>query len=508
MIVKEIEFTKDKLLAGINKIEQAVGSTMGPMGRTVLIESENHTRGVTVTKDGVTVAKSLVVDDPVENLAITLVKEASEKTAISAGDGTTTSVILTHAIIDGMISRGELTTGANIRRITNMFDGVVAALEDMAVPVNEQDLFKVATISANGDESIGKIVADAYASVGKDGIVTVENSNSSRTYCEVVNGMRITRGWSSKYMVTDAKKQEIVLENPYILMTDQEIPNITSIEHILAACIAQNRAILIIGEVSEAAMNALNLNKMKGVIKVGVVLPPQFGWKRQEMLQDIAIATGGKHFSDATGDNLSLVTMQDLGTCQKAIISKDSTVLLLEDGQAPSEHIQQIREIVTNSEEEAAFKAERIANLSGGIAVIYVGGQSDIEQKEKKDRVDDAVCATQAAIQEGILPGGGYALLAAVKDNPFLSDMVKDACSAPFFKILENAGYEHEDIVEIRDNFLQTGLGFNPVDESYGDIVGMGIIDPLKVTKNALKNAVSVATTIMSTECIIFNVRA
>jgi chaperonin GroEL len=391
-----------------------------------------------------------------------------------------------------------------------MFEGVVDALEQMATPVTEEDLFKVATISANGDEAIGKIVADAYASVGKDGIVTVENSNSSKTYCEVVKGMRITRGWSSKYMITDVKKQEVVLENPYILMTDQEIANITSIEHILAACIAQNRSILIIGEVSEAAMNALNLNKMKGVIKVGVILPPQFGWKRQEMLQDIAIATGGRYFSDETGDNLSLIGMHDLGTCQKAIISKDSTVLLMgEDNvSASSSHIAEINEMVTNNEEEEKFKAERIANLAGGIAVIYVGAQSDIEQKEKRDRVDDAVCATKAAIEEGILPGGGYALLAATKDNPFLSDLVVSACSAPFYRILYNAGYESLEIEEIQEKFLSTGVGFNPVTEEYGDVVGMGIIDPLKVTKNALKNAVSVAMTIMSTDCIVYNMRA
>ena len=508
MIVKEIEFNKDKLLKGIAKIEEAVGSTMGPMGRTVLIESENHTRGLTVTKDGVTVAKSIVVEDPVENLAITLVKEASEKTASVAGDGTTSSVVLTHAIIDQIIGQGYPTDGASLRELNKSFETIIRDLEDMAVPVSDQNLLQVATISANGDESIGKIVSDAYASVGRDGSVTVENSNGSDTYCQTVNGMRFARGFSSKYMVNDQKKQEIVLENPYILMSDSEIPSVSSIEHILATCIAQKRAILIIGEVSEACMNALNLNVLKGVIKCGVVLPPQFGWKRQEMMADIAAATSGRYFSDDMGDNLALMTIDDLGTCAKAIVSKDSTVLILDDNGASLERLAQVREMETSNKEEADFKAERIANLSGGVAVIYVGAQSDIEQKEKRDRVDDAVCATQAAIHEGILPGGGYALLSVVSNHPFIHDVAAQACQMPFRRILMNAGYEDEEIDDIWDNFLKTGEGFDPVTEKYGKMQELGIIDPLKVTKNALKNAVSVATTIMSTDCIIYNIRA
>jgi len=511
MIVKEIEFNQDRLMSGVRKIAKAVKSTLGPMGQTVLIESENHTRGIVVTKDGVTVAKSIVLDDPIENLAVTMMKEASEKTATSAGDGTSTSIVLAEAIIDAYTAEGIENDPSVLREIAVVSKEIIKDLSDMAVPVTNDSLLDVATISANNDKEIGEIVADAYIKVGKDGAVTVENSSTSMTYSEVVNGMRIKRGYSSKYMVTDEKRQEAVLENPYILISDQEIASLQSIEHILAEVHRQNRSILIISEMGENALNSLNLNKMKGVLKVAVILPPQFGYKKQELMSDLAIATGGKYITDDTGDDFSLMTINDLGQANKVVVGKDASVVILKDSASAKARIEEIKGMTTD---DLAFKEERIANLAGGVAVIYVGASSDIEQKEKKDRVDDAVCATKAALEEGILPGGGYALLSIVekmwaKDKHSVARKIMAAAIvAPFYLILENAGINVDSADIIREQFIQNGLGYNVKTAAVGDLKEMGVIDPSKVTKNALENAVSVSTTILGTNCIIYNMRA
>jgi chaperonin GroEL len=511
MIVKEIEFNQDRLMSGVRKIAKAVKSTLGPMGQTVLIESENHTRGIVVTKDGVTVAKSIVLDDPIENLAVTMMKEASEKTANSSGDGTSTALVLAEAIIDAYTAEGIEKDPSVLRDIVAVSKEIIKDLSDMAVPVTNDSLLDVATISANNDKEIGEIVADAYIKVGKDGAVTVENSSTSMTYSEVVNGMRIKRGYSSKYMVTDEKRQEAVLENPYILISDQEISSLQSIEHILAEVHRQNRSILIISEMGENALNSLNLNKMKGVLKVAVILPPQFGYKKQDLMSDLAIATGGKYITDDTGDDFSLMTINDLGQANKVVVGKDASVVILKDSASAKARIEEIKGMTTD---DVAFREERIANLAGGVAVIYVGASSDIEQKEKKDRVDDAVCATKAALEEGILPGGGYALLSIVekmwsKDKHSVARKIMAAAIvAPFYIILENAGINPDSADIIRENFMQTNLGYNVKTAAVGDLKEMGVIDPSKVTKNALENAVSVSTTILGTNCTIYNMRA
>jgi chaperonin GroEL len=511
MIVKEIEFNQDRLMSGVRKIAKAVKSTLGPMGQTVLIESENHTRGIVVTKDGVTVAKSIILDDPIENLAVTMMKEASEKTANSSGDGTSTAIVLSEAIIDAYMAEGLDSDPSVLREISVISKEIINDLIDMSVPVTNESLLDVATISANNDKEIGEIVADAYIKVGKDGAVTVENSSTSITYSEVVNGMRIKRGYSSKYMVTDEKRQEAVLDNPYILISDQEISSLQSIEHILAEVHKQNRSILIISEMGENALNSLNLNKMKGVLKVAVILPPQFGYKKQDLMSDLAIATGGKYISDDTGDDFSLMTINELGQASKVVVGKDSSVVILKDSASAKSRIDEIKGMTTD---DTSFKEERIANLAGGVAVIYVGASSDIEQKEKKDRVDDAVCATKAALEEGILPGGGYALLSIVekmwdKDNKSIArKIMASAIVAPFYQILENAGINDDNANVIRENFAQNNLGYNVKTGATGDLKGMGVIDPLKVTKSALENAVSVSTTILGTNCIIYNMRA
>ena len=506
MIVKDIAFDQEKLFVGLIKLTEAVGSTMGPMGKTVLMESENHVGGVTVTKDGVTVARGINLEDPVENLAVTLMKQAADRTAVSAGDGTTTSIVLTHSIIDTFIALGLDSTAINLRKVRESLDFVLEKLKEMAIPVTDETLLDVATISANGDQVIGALVHDIYSKVGADGVVTVENSNTSKTYSELSSGMRISRGWQSPYYVTDHKKREAVLENPYVLVTDREIPSLQSLEHVLGPIIREGKSILIIGEMNMQATNALNMNVVKGNIKAASILPPQFGYRRKELMRDIAAATGAKYISDDIGDDFAMITIDDLGRIDKAIVGKDSTILVNEDNTMAKERIAAIRETDMADEEDKKFLEERIATLNGSVGVVYVGASTDIEQKEKYDRVDDAVQATKAAIQEGILPGGGYALLKISQDMDN-DDVLTAAITSPFYTILENAGYDVDMIEGVCAEFDKTGKAFNPVTQEFGDMIEMGIVDPLKVTRTALENAVSVATTILSTSAIVYNLR-
>ena len=285
MIVKNIEFNREKLLVGLAKLNDAVSSTMGPMGRTVLMESENHIGGVTVTKDGVTVARGITLEDPIENLAVTLMKQAADRTATVAGDGTTTSIVLTHAIIDMFIALGLQPTAYNLRKIKEDAEYVIDKIKEMAIPVTDETLLDVATISANSDKEIGELVHDVYTKVGRDGVVTVERSNTSKTYSEMSSGMRISRGWQSPYYITDQKKREAVLDNPYVLVTDREIQSLQSIEHILGPLLRDGKSVLIIGEMNMQATNALNMNVAKGTIKAANILPPQFGYKRKQLMQ-------------------------------------------------------------------------------------------------------------------------------------------------------------------------------------------------------------------------------
>ena len=506
MIVKNIEFNREKLLIGLAKLNDAVSSTMGPMGRTVLMESESHIGGVTVTKDGVTVARGITLEDPIENLAVTLMKQAADRTAMMAGDGTTTSIVLTHAIIDVFIALGLQPTSYNLRRVKEDAEKVIEKLKEMAIPVTDETLLDVATISANGDKAIGELVHEVYTKVGRDGVVTVERSNTSKTYSEMSSGMRVSRGWQSPYYITDHKKREAVLDNPYILVTDREIQSLQSIEHILGPILRDGKSVLIIGEMNMQTTNALNMNVAKGTIKAAQILPPQFGYRRKQLMQDIAAATGAKYISDDVGDDFGLLTVADLGSADKAIVGKDSTILVREDDSDAKERIEAIREMEITDDEDKKFQEERIATLNGSVAVIYVGASTDIEQKEKYDRVDDAVCATKAAIEEGILPGGGYALL-KISESMDQNSVMTSAITAPFYMILENAGLDMDLIEDVCSRFDKDGLGFNPVTEEFVDMVAEGIVDPAKVTRSAIENAVSVATTILSTDAIIYNLR-
>jgi chaperonin GroEL len=514
MIVKQVHLGdsgQEKLRAGIKKIAGAVKSTLGARGRTVLIESENHVGGITVTKDGVTVAKSINLYDPTENLAVMMIRQAAEKTATMSGDGTTTSIVLAEAIIDAAQSYIDGSTNVTevIREINSIAERIDAHLKRKSKKVSGKRLRDVATISANNDRKVGEMIAGAFEEVE---MVTVENSMNSETYVDIVKGMRVERGYTSKYFITDQKKQECVMENPYVLITDHEISNLANIEEILKPIVAQNKSLLIIGELSQNVLNTLNVNALQGKIKVCNIIPPNFGYRKKELLEDLAIALGGTYFSDDTGDDLSVVQMGDLGRAAKIVVRKDMTVIMQSEemGDTITDHVEVLKKVVlgTDQKEERDFLQERIANLSGGIGVIHVGALTDIEQKEKRDRIDDAVCAVQAAIDGGILPGGGIALLnsiSLINDDSIASKIFRAALFSPFSQILENAGLDG--LSEMTGFKNEYGVGYDVKNDRVGDMIKMGIIDPANVTRNALENAVSVATTIMSTSSIITNVR-
>jgi len=516
MIVKEIHFGDEgqkKLKSGIKKIAGAVKSTLGARGRTVLIESEHHVGGITVTKDGVTVAKSINLYDPTENLAVMMMRQAADKTATIAGDGTTTSIVLAEAIIDASdkyLKENDNVTEV-IRGINDITKRVISKLDKMSKKVNGKRLYDVAAISANNDNDLGKMIGDAFSEVS---LVTVENSMNSETRVEIINGMRIERGYTSQYFVNDQKKQECVLENPYVLICDHEINNISNLEKILAPIVSQGKSLLIIGTLGPNALQTLNVNVYQGKIKACNIIPPSFGYRQKDLLKDLAVALGGTYFSDDTGDDLSIATLSDLGKASKVIVKKDMTVFMhhADFKQDIDNHLEELKSMMDQTDDhvDREFIRERIANISGGIGVIYVGAQSDIEQKEKRDRIDDAVYAVMAALEEGILPGGGIALLEcaseyAFSDDDVASQIMSDALVAPFRQILVNAGKNPH---EIEMGIFEKGHGYDVKAEKFGDMMKMGIIDPTKVTKNALLNAVSVATTIMSTNAIITNIRA
>ena len=513
MIVKQVYFGDEgqkKLKNGIKIIAGAVKSTLGARGRTVLIESENHVGGITVTKDGVTVAKSINLYDPTENLAVMMMRQAADKTSTVAGDGTTTSIVLAEAIINAADDHTDSNTNVIevIREINDITAAVVARLSKMSKKVTGKKLYDVASISANNDKQIGKMISDAFNEVD---MVTVENSMNSDTHVEIISGMKIDRGYTSKYFINDHKKQECVLDNPYVLITDHEINNLSNLEAILAPIVSQGRSLLIIGTLGQNAVNTLNVNVAQGKIKACNIIPPSFGYRKKDLLEDLAVALGGTYLSEDTGDDLSLVTMSDLGKAAKVVIKKNMTVFMnvAEVKEAIDMRVADLKHQVweTTDANDREFLKERIANISGGVGVIYVGALSDIEQKEKRDRIDDAVCAVMAAMEDGILPGGGVALLNCldlVMGDSIAHNIMFDTLSAPFDQILINAGKDPH-IVKLE--LAGMGEGYDVKNEVYGNMMKMGIIDPTKVTKNALLNAVSVATTIMSTNAIITNIR-
>lgn len=510
---------RDKLMSGIEKIASAVKSTLGPRGKTVLIESQNHTRGITITKDGVTVAKSIALEDPVENLAVRIMKDAADRTAVSAGDGTTTAIVLTEAIVKaGMenLSGQDVNVTEVIREINKIADDVISIIEKKAKKVSGRRLDDVASVSANNDKEIGKMISGAYKKVGENGIVTVERSQTAETFSEVTEGIRIDRGYTTHLFVNDQKRDECILEDVHILCADQEIANVVSIERVLKPIINDNKKLLIIGNCSQNVINTLAANVVRNGLKICHITPPQFGYKSHELMNDIALAVGAKYFSESTGDDLSLISFDDLGRAEKVIVGRDDTIIV--KGSGNKEDIDKRVEELWHQHENAKMKGERdflkerIASLTGGIGIIYVGGNSDVEQKELFDRVDDAVCAVRSALEEGIVPGGGVSLhkIGSVldgsdfeKSKKIAYTIMKEALSSPAKQIIENAGKDMSEIYYNDFQLADWNYGYDVKAEEYGDMFKMGIIDPAKVTKNALRNAVSVATTILSTNAIV-----
>lgn len=509
---------RKKLVSGVVKMSKAVKSTLGPGGNPVLIESPNHTHGITVTKDGVTVAKAIDLFDPSENLAVKMMKEAAERTATSAGDGTTTAIVLT----EGLVLSGlefitpEMNRTEVLRSMVDISDKVVDKLRKRSKRVTSAMLTDVASISANNDREIGKIIAEVYKDVGKTGIVTVEKSQNDETYAETTLGLKFDRGYLSPMFINDQKKDECVFEDVMILVADMEISNILQIENVLKPIITEGKKLLIISPCNANVINTFAANVVKGNAKICIVAPPSFGYKQHELMHDIAISVGATYFSEKTGDDLSIINYGDLGHAAKVIVSKDKTVIIKSglklDQKVIDERVSQLWDShkMATKKAEKDFLLERIASLTGGIGVIFVGGQTDLEQKELYDRVDDAVCAVRSALEEGILPGAGKALLEesaalcidedrSVEYNAALN-ILKGALMAPFLQILANAGLKASDIYK---DGIAEGQGYNLKTREFGDLIKMGVIDPLKVTRSALQNAVSVAVTILSTDAII-----
>jgi chaperonin GroEL len=523
---KHLQFGQDgrkKLINGVVKMSKAVKSTLGPAGNTVLIESPSHTHGITVTKDGVTVAKSIDLIDPSENLAVRMMKEAADRTATSAGDGTTTAIVLTEGLVLGGLE--HITEDMNrtevLRQMVDISNKVVDKLRKKAKKVNSSMLVDVASISANNDREIGRIIAEVYKDVGKTGVVTVERSQTAETYAETTKGLKIDRGYLSSLFINDAKKDECVFEDVMVLVADIEIANILQIENVLKPVISEGKKLLIISPCNTNVVNTLAANSMKGNLKVVAVAPPNFGYKQHELMQDIALSVGATYFSEKTGDDLSHINYGDLGHAAKVIVGRDKTVLIRSEAKSDQgsidERVAQLWEMHKTATKKADkdFMLERIASLTGGIGVIFVGGQTDLEQKELYDRVDDAVCAVRSALEEGILPGAGKALLdesAELFDSESKSAeqtaaiaIVRNALMAPFQQILANAGLKPSDVYK---DGTPVGHGYNLKTGKMGDLVEMGVIDPLKVTRSALQNAISVAVTILSTNAIITMARS
>jgi chaperonin GroEL len=525
MAAKRVIYGEDaraKLKAGVDKLANAVKVTLGPKGREVIIEKKWGSP--LVTKDGVTVAKEIELKDPYENMGAQLVKEVASKTSDVAGDGTTTATVLAQAIFTEGLK--AIASGANPmdlkRGIDKAVSAVVEEIKELSIPVSgRREIEQVATVSANNDQNIGKIIADAMEAVGKDGVITVEESKSAETTLETVQGMQFDRGYLSPYFITNTDKMECVLEEPYILIYEKKVSNVKDLLPVLEQVVRAGRPILIIAEDVEAeALATLVVNHLKGVIRACAVKAPGFGQRRKEYLQDIAILTNGTAITEELGIKLESVTLDMLGRADKVIVDKDNTTIVGGKGskEAIQARIEQIRKQIqeTTSDYDREKLQERLAKLSGGVAIIRVGAATEAEMKEKKARVEDAVHATKAAVEEGIVPGGGVALVRASEvldnlsvDNPDQQigvDIVKRACRAPLRQIAANAGFEGYVVLEkVIALGKEEGVnyGFDASVGEYKDMVEAGIIDPTKVVRTAIMNAASVAGTMLTAEALV-----
>lgn len=520
-MAKELKFSEDArsaMLRGVDKLADTVKTTIGPKGRNVVLEQSYGSP--TITNDGVTIAKSIELEDHFENMGAKLVSEVASKTNDIAGDGTTTATVLTQAIVtEGM---KNVTAGANpvgIRRgIEKATAAAVEGLKKMSHDVKtKDDIAQIASISAANKE-VGKLIADAMEKVGNDGVITIEDSRGVDTSVDVVEGMSFDRGYMSQYMVTDNDKMEANLDNPYVLITDKKISNIQDILPLLQSVVQEGRALLIIADdITGEALPTLVLNKIRGTFNVVAVKAPGFGDRRKAQLEDIAVLTGGTVISDDLGMQLKDATIDQLGSANKVTITKDATTIVDGSGnkEAIAERVDQIKKAIaeTTSDFDKEKLQERLAKLAGGVAVVKVGAATETELKEKKYRIEDALNATRAAVQEGFVPGGGTALVnvipaldeveaSATGDEATGIKIVKAALEAPVRQIAENAGLEGSVIVnQLKQE--KPGVGYNAADDKFEDMVAAGIVDPTKVTRSALQNAASVSALLLTTEAVV-----
>ncbi|BEK36784.1 chaperonin GroEL [Campylobacter coli] len=523
-MAKEIIFSdeaRNKLYEGVKKLNDAVKVTMGPRGRNVLIQKSFG--APTITKDGVSVAKEVELKDSLENMGASLVREVASKTADQAGDGTTTATVLAHAIFKEGLR--NITAGANPIEVKRGMDkaceAIVAELKKLSREVKDKkEIAQVATISANSDEKIGNLIADAMEKVGKDGVITVEEAKSINDELNVVEGMQFDRGYLSPYFITNAEKMTVELSNPYILLFDKKIANLKDLLPVLEQIQKTGKPLLIIAEDIEGeALATLVVNKLRGVLNISAVKAPGFGDRRKAMLEDIAILTGGEVISEELGRTLESATVQDLGQASSVIIDKDNTTIVNGAGEKANidARVNQIKAQIaeTSSDYDREKLQERLAKLSGGVAVIKVGAATETEMKEKKDRVDDALSATKAAVEEGIVIGGGAALIKAKAkinldlkgDEAIGAAIVERALRAPLRQIAENAGFDAGVVVNSVENAKDENTGFDAAKGEYVNMLESGIIDPVKVERVALLNAVSVASMLLTTEATISEIK-
>lgn len=510
---------RDALKRGVDKLANAVKVTLGPRGRNVVIEKSFG--APKITKDGVTVAKEIELADKIENMGAQMVKEVASRTSDNAGDGTTTATVLAQAIVKEGLK--NVTAGANPmdlkRGIDKAVDAIVAELKKISKPIGDslESIKQVGTISANGDEEIGAYIAEAMEKVGKDGVITVEEAKGTDTYLETVEGMQFDRGYLSPYFVTDSEKMTTELETPYILIFDKKISNMKDLLPVLEKVVQTSKPLLIIAEDIEGeALATLVVNKLRGSLKIAAVKAPGFGDRRKAMLEDIAILTGGTVISEERGYKLENATIDFLGKAARISIDKDNTIIV--DGAGKEDDIKarvnQIKSQIENttSDYDREKLQERLAKLSGGVAVLYIGAASEVEMKEKKDRVEDALHATRAAVEEGIVPGGGVALLRTISaveklksdlpDEVVGFNIVRKAIEAPLRIIANNAGVEGAIVVQkVIDG--KGSYGYNARTDVYEDLIKAGVIDPTKVTRTALQNAASIAGLLLTTEAVI-----
>ncbi len=523
---KKITFSdsaRNNLANGVNKLADAVSATLGPAGRNVILEQDMGTP--TSTKDGVTVAKSIELKDKVENLGAQIVKQASIKTGDQAGDGTTTSTLLAQSILNEGLNK--IQAGSNVvdikRGIDKAVKDVTTFLRDQSKEVtDEEQLKQIATISANNDTEVGELIYTAMDKVGRDGVVTIEESKTGETYLETVEGMQFNRGYKSPYFVTDNNSMQAVLQDPLILITDKRLTAIKELLPILEGVSQQSKSLLVIADdIDGEALSTMVVNKMRGILPIVAVKAPEFGDRKKAMLEDIAILTGGQVISSEKGMRLDKFDTSWLGTANKVTVGRDSTTIIDAKGKEDkiATRIDDIKNQVDNSNSpyEKEKLQERLASFIGGVAIVHVGGHTEVEMKEKKDRVDDALHATRAALEEGILPGGGIALLNGSMllveqigdlegDKQVGYDIIISALERPFYKILENAGYTNDEIGDIEQRVKEEGsfwFGYNPREEDFFNMFKEGIIDPTKVTRLALENAASVAGTLLITEAVV-----